>query len=74
MTVELLQRLIIWGLVLFLVIIIIVLIVPKWRKKITEPEMYSKRDNNLTHFPDLIGLIYYPIIWLFRLIMSIFKG
>lgn len=74
MTVELIQSLIIWGLALFLVSIIIVLIVPKWRKKITKPKIYSKRDNDLTQFPNLIGIIYYPVIWLFRLIMSIFKG
>ncbi|OTG62957.1 hypothetical protein B9T25_14235 [Acinetobacter sp. ANC 4470] len=74
MTAELLQKLIIWGLILFLLGIILILIFPKWRKKITEPKVYSKRDNIFIYIPDFIGLIFYPVIWLFRLIMSVFKG
>ena len=73
MTPELLQTFIQCALGLFLIGIILMLFHRKWRKKITEPEVYSpKKQQGIGLFYG-IEFILYPFFWLFKIIFSIFK-
>ncbi|OTG70311.1 hypothetical protein B9T23_16355 [Acinetobacter terrae] len=73
MTLELLQTIIQCALGLFLIFIIVILIHPKWRKGITEPEVYSPRKQRGIGLFYGMDFILYPIFWLFKIIFSIFK-
>lgn len=73
MTPELLLTIIQSAIGLFTIIIIVILIHPKWRKEITEPEVYSPRKQRGIGLFYGMDFILYPIFWLFKIIFSIFK-
>ena len=73
MTSELLQTIIQCALGLTLILIIVMLIHPKWRKKLTQPEVYSPRKQRGIGLVCGIEFIFYPIFGLFKIIFSIFK-
>ena len=58
---------------IFAVVIVILLIIPKWRKKLTQPEAYSPRKQRGIGLLYGIEFIFYPILGLFKIIFSIFK-
>ena len=61
-----LQSIVSISLMLFLFCILIMLIHPKWRKKITEPKLYSK-STTTNNLGDLVELITLPLKLLFNL-------
>jgi len=69
MSAELLQSISIGCLSLFL---IIMLIHPKWRKKITEPHIYSSKRSFVSSLANLLEFIFYPILWIFKILKSLF--
>lgn len=73
MNTESLQSIIMIFLSLFLIVIFIMLIHPQWRKKITEPQIYSPKNKSTLYIADLLSLIIYPIIWLFKILKSLFN-
>lgn len=58
MSAELLQSISIGCLSLFLIIMIIMLIHPKWRKKITEPHIYSSKRSFVSSLANLLEFIF----------------
>ncbi|MFD1436956.1 hypothetical protein HLH14_12315 [Acinetobacter sp. ANC 4282] len=73
MTPELLLTIIQSAIGLFTIIIIVMLIHPKWRKRITEPKEdtpIKQRGYGLFYGMEFI---LYPVFWLFKIIFSIFK-
>jgi len=58
---------------IFALVIVIMLIYPKWRKKITEPKGDTSKRQRGSHWADGLELIFIPIYWLIKLIAGIFK-
>ena len=73
MTSELLQTIIQCALGLILILIIVMLTHLKWRKKLTQPEVYSPRKQRGIGLVCGIEFIFYPILGFFKIIFSIFK-
>ena len=59
---------------LFLFILAIMLLHPKWRKGLFAPYPETTRRSKLTHLADGIELIFTPIIWIIKIIIGIFKS
>ncbi|ENV81970.1 hypothetical protein F941_02415 [Acinetobacter bouvetii DSM 14964 = CIP 107468] len=70
---ELLQSIIQCALGLILILIIVMLTHLKWRKKPTQPEVYSPKKQRGIGLLYGIKFISYPILGLFKIIFSIFK-
>ncbi|MQW92268.1 hypothetical protein GHJ48_07665 [Acinetobacter sp. dk771] len=58
---------------LFLLILTIMLLHPKWRKGLFQAYPETARRSKLAHLADGLELLIYPIIWLFKIIAAIFK-
>ena len=59
---------------LFLIILAIMLLHPKWRKGLFTPYPETARRSKLAYLADGLELLIYPIIWLFKIIAAIFKS
>ena len=73
MTPELLLTIIQAFIGIFVLVIVIMLIYPKWRKKITEPKGDTSKRQRGSDWADGLELIFIPIYWLIKLIAGIFK-
>lgn len=73
MTPELLLFTIQIAIGIFALVIVIMLIHPKWRKKITEPKGNTFKRQRGSDWADGLELIFIPISWLIKLIAGIFK-
>jgi len=73
MTPELLLTTIQASIGIFVLVIVIMLIYPKWRKKITEPKADTSKRQRHSDWADGLELIFTPIYWLIKLIIGIFK-
>ena len=73
MTSELLLTIIQVSIGIFVLVIVIMLIYPKWRKKITEPKGDTSKRQRGSDWADGLELIFIPIYWLIKLIAGIFK-
>lgn len=73
MTPELLLFTIQIAISIFVLVIVIMLIYPKWRKKITDPKGNTPKRQRGSDWADGLELIFIPIYWLIKLIAGIFK-
>ncbi|PJI36545.1 hypothetical protein CU318_03195 [Acinetobacter pseudolwoffii] len=73
MTSELLLIIIQASIGIFALVIVIMLIYPKWRKKITEPKGDTSKCQRGSNWADGLEFIFYPIYWLIKIIIAIFK-
>jgi hypothetical protein len=71
MTPELLLTIIQAFIGIFVLVIVIMLIYPKWR--ITEPKGDTSKRQRGSDWADGLELIFIPIYWLIKLIAGIFK-
>lgn len=65
-----LQSIISISLMLFLIFILIMLIHPKWRKKITEPDITTRKQPSVINLSDLLDILYLPIKAILKLFSS----
>ena len=65
-----LQSIISLSLMLFLFCILIMLIHPKWRKKITEPDITTRKQPSVINLSDLLDILYLPIKAILKLFSS----
>ena len=65
-----LQSIISISLMLFLIFILIMLIQPKWRKKITEPDITTRKQPSVINLSDLLDILYLPIKAILKLFSS----
>lgn len=59
---------------LFLLVLIVMLIHPKWRKGLFRPYPESTRHHKLGNLADGLELIFTPIMWIIKIIVGIFKS
>ncbi|MFZ0023717.1 hypothetical protein [Acinetobacter sp.] len=73
MTPELLLAIIQTAIGLFALVIIILLLIPKCRKRLSEMQPEPRRKQRGLGLVNGIEVIFYPIYWLIKLIAGIFK-
>ena len=73
MTPELLNIIIQIIISLFALVIIILLIIPKCRKRLSEMQSTPSRKQRSLDLVDGLEFIFYPIYWLIKIIIAIFK-
>ncbi|AVH14863.1 hypothetical protein CAP42_14070 [Acinetobacter indicus] len=73
MTTELLLTIIQVAIGIFALVIIILLMIPKYRKWLSERQPEPRRKQRGLDFSDGIEVIFYPIYWLIKIIIAIFK-
>lgn len=73
MTPELLLTIIQIAIGLFALVIIILLLIPKCRKQLSELQAEPRRKQRGLGLANGIEVIFYPIVWLFRIIAAILK-
>ncbi|MCU4420968.1 hypothetical protein [Acinetobacter lwoffii] len=73
MTPELLNIIIQIIISLFALVIIILLIIPKCRKRLSEMQSTPRRKQRSLDLVDGLEFIFYPIYWLIKIIIAIFK-
>lgn len=72
MTTELLLTIIQVAIGIFAVVIVLLLIIPKSRKWLSEMQPEPRRKQRGLDLP-IIEVIFYPIYWLIKIIIAIFK-
>ncbi|WP_168406222.1 hypothetical protein [Acinetobacter indicus] len=73
MTTELLLTIIQVAIGIFAVVIVLLLIIPKSRKWLSEMQPEPRRKQRGLDFSYGIEVIFYPIYWLIKIIIAIFK-
>lgn len=73
MTPELLLTIIQTALGIFAVVITILLLIPKCRKQLSELQPESRRKQRGLGLANGIEVIFYPIYWLIKIVIAIFK-
>ncbi len=73
MTPELLLIIIQTAIGIFTVVIIILLIIPKSRRWLSETQPEPRRKQRSLDLVDGLEFIFYPIYWLIKIIIAIFK-
>lgn len=73
MTSELLLIIIQTAIGIFTVVIIILLIIPKSRRWLSETQPEPRRKQRSLDLVDGLEFIFYPIYWLIKIIIAIFK-
>ncbi len=73
MTPELLNAIIQIAIGLFALVIIILLIIPKSRKRLSKAHPEPRRKQRSLDLVDGLKFIFYPIYWLIKIIIAIFK-
>ncbi|MGL3045085.1 hypothetical protein ACSJMR_08380 [Acinetobacter pecorum] len=73
MTPELLLTIIQASLGIFVLVIVILLMIPKYRKPLSEAQPVPRRKQRGLGLADRLELIFIPIYWLIKLIAGIFK-
>ena len=73
MTPELLLTIIQISIGLFALVIIILLLIPKCRKQLSELQPEPRRKQRGLGLANVIEVIFYPIYWLIKIVNAIFK-
>lgn len=73
MTPELLLTIIQIAIGLFALVIIILLLIPKCRKQLSELQPEPRRKQRGLGLANGIEVIFYPIYWLIKVVIAIFK-
>lgn len=73
MTPELLLTIIQIAIGLFALVIIILLLIPKCRKQLSELQPEPRRKQQGLGLANGIEVIFYPVYWLIKIVIAIFK-